>query len=351
MARYWIIGGYGEVGAAATRRLHATAQHEDEILVAGRGGEKAAELAQKLGKPVRAFELDVTGPVRPKIFEPGDIIINTVEAISKDWLISMAEMGVIFIDVSATDGYLNRVRTIFSGHPDKSLCLTDVGTSPGLTNLMAAHMAAKFPKLVSIETYIEMGMGKHHGQAATKWVFEALSTTYPIEKNGARHMVHPRDQITKASFDLPTERQVTAVGVGFSDQVTIAQRHNLQTAQTFVSVAPNWINQVIGALLRLPLSRLIHRHAGTLASLMGKLPPLGPIRTSLKTVASDQAGQIMGSIEMLGPDQSELTGDIAAMAALRLRRSGQKGVRSLPDVMKLSQIRQQLSHLKWHESL
>jgi saccharopine dehydrogenase-like NADP-dependent oxidoreductase len=350
MARYWVVGGYGEVGAAAVKRLVTITHDGDEILVAGRNGEKAAELAHSFGPKVRAFELDVNGAVRPNTVVDGDVVINMVESISDDWLAEMARVGTRFIDVSATESYLKRIQAFFVQHAEKSFCLTEIGTSPGLTNLMAAHLMNKISNVDRLYTYIEMGMGKHHGYAATKWFLEALSSAYRIEEDGAYLEVLPRQHIVQTDFKLPAYRKVTSIGVGFSDQIAIAKRYGLQTAKTYVSVAPNWVNVLLAACQRLPLHPSIHRNAGSLATLIGKFPPVGPIGTSVKSVAISFTGEILGTIEVRGPDQSELTGDIAAIAAHIAQTDEKNGVLSLPDVIDLRQIQQHLPQLVWHES-
>ncbi|WP_027834812.1 saccharopine dehydrogenase NADP-binding domain-containing protein [Maritalea myrionectae] len=347
MTRYWIIGGYGDVGSAVAQSLITTLAAGDELFIAGRNLGKAEALAGELGDQAKAIELNVNGPVVAGQFQPGDVVVNTVETISDEWLSALAQTGLSFIDVSATEDYLNRVRGLFGQYGQNSLCITEVGASPGLTNLMAAKLAEQEAQVDRIHTFIEMGMGEHHGYAATKWFFEALASPYPVLIDGAQKVLSPRDQLMSVEYKLPKTRQATAIGVGFSDQISIANRHNLHAAQTFVGVAPNWMNNVLGQLVRLPFSTVLRRHSGFLAGMMSKFPPVGPVRTSIRSVAYDSEQQILGSIEMLGGDQSELTAEIAAMGARAADVQKQTGVISLPDILDLDQVKQQLPRLTW----
>lgn len=350
MTAYWIIGGYGEVGSAVAQSLHTTLKAEDELFIVGRNVSNADALANALGEPAKAVELNVAGAFVPSLFKAGDVVVNTVETINDEWLSGLAQAGVSFVDVSATENYLARVRGLFAPHAEHSLLITEVGASPGLTNLMAAKLVSQNKTVDRIHIFIEMGMGEHHGYAATKWFFEALASPYPAIVEGTHKTLHPRDQLTLIDFDLPTARQVRAIGVGFSDQISIARRHDLNSAQTFVGVAPHWMNMVLCQLVRLPFSKLLRRYSGKLAGMMSKFPPVGPVRTSIKSIAYDHEQHALGSIEMLGVDQSELTAEITAMAARTAGAKSQTGIVSLPDVLDLDQVKQQLPRLDWRIS-
>ncbi|WP_404404853.1 NAD(P)-binding domain-containing protein [Pelagibacterium halotolerans] len=301
----WIIGGYGDVGQKLARLLLATGSYR--VVLAGRNAEKARTAAEQLGANARGAHVDAAEGL------PGDaqVVVNFVETLPPAAAAAVVERGGVFIDASADPDYLERLKAAVPNGP--GLAILNAGLTPGLTNVLARSLKTAHPDTRRIDVVLEMGMGRHHGLAATEWTLRGFAAPYRAKRNGVWRDIAPGSERRSACLD-PTQKLVPAIGFAFSDQIAMAHTLDLDEARTFLALAPASMTRLLGTLAGTGPGRFIARRATPIAKLFAALPVMGPIRTRLLVEAFDARGQKRGSYVMRSGDQSDLTAAMLQVA-------------------------------------
>lgn len=319
----WLLGGYGDVGLKTARRL--VDLQDRPIVLAGRDAGKAEDAAKQLGGDVRGAAFDVTDPAAHRSISDSAAVVNLVESTPHTLPAAVVEAGGVFLDTSASPAHLKRLETHLSRRSVSGLAVLSVGLSPGLANIMAAKLKTERPDIEAIDLCLEMGLGRHHGQAATRWFLENAGGRYPYVSDG--QVVEAEPGQLRRRFDLSGEpRSILALGYGFSDQLTIGEQLELRLSRSFVALDPPWMTRILSLLLRLGLGGAISRNADMLAAAMLKGPPFGKVRTRAVAEALDRSGTVRGRIELTSGDQAEITALMAAAATMSALDSPRRGV-------------------------
>jgi hypothetical protein len=319
----WLLGGYGDVGLKTARRLRDL--QDRPIVLAGRNAKKAEDAAKQLGGGVRGAAFNVTDPSAHRTISDAAAVVNLVESTPHTLAAAVVEAGGVFLDTSASPAYLKRLEAHLSGHSASGLAVLSVGLSPGLTNIMAAKLKTEHPEIEAIDLCLEMGLGRHHGLAATSWFLENAGGRYPCISGGS--ILEARPGQLRRRFNLGGEpRGILALGYGFSDQLTIGERLELRASRSFVALDPPWMTRILSLLLRLGLGGAISRNADMLAGMMLKGPAFGKVRTRAVAEALDRSGTVRGRIELTSCDQAEITALMAAATALSALDSSRHGI-------------------------
>lgn len=325
-----LLGGYGDVGLRLARLLHARCQAR--IVLAGRDGERAGNAAREIGPRCEGMALDIRAADAIERLRDMTLCVNLTEASPPALAAALIAGGSHFIDSSASPDYVAALRdAIGKVTTPQATAVLATGLAPGLTNLIAARLCRAHPDIRRIDVLIEMGMGVHHGFAATEWTLHSLGQTYPVKMNGQWHEV--RTGTLNRSFDTET-RRIDAIGFAFSDQQDIARDHALDGARTFLAVDPGWITPVLRWLSRPAPSAFVRRHAATLARWMLRTPTMGGFGTRLAVEAFDADGNILGEEYLSDGPQADLTAAVLAETVLALTQPGNHpGLRTLGSVL------------------
>ncbi len=325
-----LLGGYGDVGVRLARRLHARSGFR--IVLAGRNGEKARTAAREIGPRCEGMTLDVRAADALEQLRGMTLCVNLTEGSPPALAAALIADGTDFIDSSASSDYVAALRdAITMVATPKATAVLETGLAPGLTNLIAARLCRDHPDTRRIDVVIEMGMGVHHGFAATEWTLQSLGQTYPVKMNGQWHEV--RTGTLNRTIDMETGR-INAIGFAFSDQQSIARDNLLDGARTFLAVDPGWMTPVLRWLSRPAPSVIVRRHAATLARWMLRVPTIGRPGTRLVVEAFGPDGTILANEYLRGGPQADLTAAVLAQAVLVLIQSeNSTGLRDLGSIL------------------
>jgi len=306
-----LLGGYGDVGLRLARLLHQ--QSTLTIVLAGRDGERAEAAARTVGPRCRGMALDVRASEARGQLAGMALCVNLTEATPPGLAADLIAAGTHFIDSAATPAYVAELRQTIGAVPlPRASGVLETGLAPGLTNLLARDICAARPETRHIDILIEMGMGTHHGIAATEWTLQALDQTYPMKSGGQWQDI--RTGAMSRHFATETGR-VHAIGFAFSDQASIARDHDLDGARTFLAVDPRWMTRAMGWLSIPPLNGVLSRRSGPLARAMQRLPAMGGTGTRLILESRDSRGEVIATHSLTGGAQADMTATVIARTA------------------------------------
>lgn len=309
-----LLGGYGDIGLRVARGLHEDTN--DMILLVGRDADRAKRAAFSIGPRCDGFALDVRGHTAAAQLEGAALCINLTEATPPALAAALVANGTHFIDTSATPTYVANLEETINALPGpRATGVLEAGLAPGLTNLLAARMCDIHPDTRSIDILIELGMGTHHGLAATAWTLQALHQTYPVKSRGDWREI--RTGAISRRFFLDAE-SILGIGFALSDQKSIARDLDLMGARTFLATSPSWMTKVLHGLSRMPLRRFIGRNSTTLARAIQRLPVMGSQGTRLIIEGRNAQGDVISTRSISGGPQADLTASVVTRLALAL---------------------------------
>jgi len=309
-----LLGGYGDVGIRVARLLHE--ETSSRVVLVGRDEKRAKRAAALVGPRSEGMALDVRGPHAAEHLAEATLCINLTEATPPKLAATLVANGTHFIDTSATPTYVADLRAAIDALPDpRATGVLETGLAPGLTNLLAARLCEDHPDTGSIDILIELGMGAHHGLAATAWTLQALDQTYPMKSQGKWQEV--RTGAVSRRFTIQG-RSILGVGFAFSDQQSIARDLGLAGARTFLAIDPGWMTNTLHWLSRAPVRRFLGGNSTAIARALQRLPVLGPPGTRVLVEGYNARGEITGKESMSGGPQAELTSHVVAHLALAL---------------------------------
>lgn len=329
-AQVWIIGGYGDVG----RKLASMLAQDGgmSVVIAGRDDGRADAAAEAIGPNVRGVGLDVANAVADEL--PPAVYVNLVEATPPDLIANLVSRGARLIESSATSAYLETQESAVGERSGPGLLIVNAGVSPGLTNVMATALKRRFPDTRSVHIVIEIGMGRHHGDAATRWTFASMGADYPMWREGQEARVRPGVLSRMVRFEEDRSERL-AIGFGFSDQIAIGRQLEFDTAQTFVAVDPPWVTRTIHAALRAGFGKHLACRARGLANLFARGPTMGRPGTRLIVEGHDNVGNVLGRIEIHTGDQATATAAMLARAVRSVVDTNVAGIAQFNDLVTL----------------
>ena len=309
-----ILGGYGDVGLRVAGLLHA--QTHARLLLVGRDAKRADTAALSIGPRCRGLALDVHDQDAAARLADAALCVNLTEATPPALAADLISNGTHFIDSSASPAYVADLEKTINALPGpRATAVLEAGLAPGLTNLLAARMCERHPDTRSIDILLELGMGVHHGLAATAWTLQALGRTYPMKSDGNWHEI--RTGAICRHFTSSTEN-ILGIGFAFSDQRSIARDLDLAGARTFLAISPGWMTTALRWLGRGPLRHVLRRNAMAAARIMQHLPTLGSKGTRLIIEGRNAQGKVIGMHHFSSGPQSDLTAGVIAQLALAL---------------------------------
>jgi len=328
-----LLGGSGDVGTRLSRLL---LENTDAVVTTV--SRRNHEVSPPAGGRLRHVSFDLSQPERLETAASA-LIVNLTEVTPPAYARHVVDSGGYWLESSATPAYLGAIEAALEGAADPGTAILGVGAAPGLTNLLAAEIAAKAPETVQIDIGIEMGMGRHYGAAATEWFLSAAGKPYPVIIDQKLCEVTPGQLKRKFSFSEggPLRR---AIGYGFAEQKLIAERseNHLKTVRSFVAVDPAWMTGALALMLGMGLGPAIGRNARKLAKWMLRTPSFGQAHTRLMVEGFDDTGQLTGQIRVETGDQAEATAAVilaVLLKALANRGTSQPSVTAITDHLRL----------------
>ena len=189
IAKCTILGGCGVVGTAAAKTL-ANHKFFSEVVIADINLEKAQKLADELGKKVSAVYVDAMNKESiGKAIEGSTVVLNTVGPyykFEKIILSTVIEMGINYVDVNDDTGATYDALAL-----DKAAKAADVtaligmGSSPGVTNLLAAFIARSvLAECDSIDLFHSHGGEPTEGPGVIGHRFYCMKQNVPVFLEG-----------------------------------------------------------------------------------------------------------------------------------------------------------------------
>lgn len=321
-----ILGGSGDVGQRLIRLLAAHA--EWKIWSVSRRG----PAVDTTHPNVAAITLDVASPEAANSLPEGAIFVNLTEATPPELVATILAKGGIVLDTSASPDYVDDQNRVAVGKTGR--LITGVGTAPGLSTLMGADLA-RDGRVRTLRIGLELGMGRHFGQAAAEWFFRALGKPYDDPATG--RATFPGTNPWRFKF-APTETPRMALDIGFPDAGIFPDGRE-ESVRHYLAVDPRLVTRLIAATQRLGFGRWMARHSIRLTRLSRWLPQIGPTRTRIAAVAFDRDGKEIASHLFEGGDQADLTASMILLTVESICSSdaGQEGGNSIVDHLDLAQ--------------
>ena len=301
MARVWLLGGNGNVGAELIRQLETDGR--DIITVSRRAADDTHRHQH--------VQMDLSAPNSALSFGVGDRVVNLTEATAQHFLSAALEAGAVFIETSATENYVLGMRDAASTAGGHGCFVSCVGVAPGLTNLMAHHVLLRRPDTRHLSIAVELGLGAHAGPAATRWFFETLGAidATGLDRN-AYHMSFTSDRPSVPVLPFPfVEERI----------LTEAYAPKVETVRTHLALSPSWVTRILRMGLRLGLGPGFTRHAGAMTGIMLSGPAFGRATTRIVVQASDGSARETAGLRLFTGEQGRATATIIA-AVVRSRR-------------------------------
>lgn len=154
-----IVGGYGAVGSEV---CHLLSEESDiDLVVGGRNGERAAELAAELGATSRV--LDVRDPTAVASALDGvEIVVSCfVDTAEPDMTLPRAaiERGIVYMDLAAVPvEHLEQILALDkTARAGGAMLVTGLGVNPGIPGVLALEARNHFDRIESVDVYFTMG--------------------------------------------------------------------------------------------------------------------------------------------------------------------------------------------------
>lgn len=246
-----IVGGYGAVGSQISSGL--ASHFPGRIIVAGRSLDKARQLAVKLGQNVIPYRLDVAGDVDVNLLNEAVLVIMCIDQTDTRFVEHCINHGVNYIDITANQLLLEKME-LLDDHAKKNKVsvVLSVGLAPGITNLLVRHGLNCFPKSDAVAISVLLGLAEQHGDAAYRWTFDNLHTSYAVTDGEKTRNVK--------SFSVPKITELMGkrrfYTFNFSDQHTLLKTTPVQKILTRMAFDSQWITNGMALLRKTGLTAL-----------------------------------------------------------------------------------------------
>ncbi|MDE0803319.1 MAG: SDR family NAD(P)-dependent oxidoreductase [Acidimicrobiales bacterium] len=321
--RVLILGGAGAVGRNTARHLTDSGH---QVIVAGRTEATLHDVARQLHGS-EALVADARDHAAMRRAGPVDAVVNTTGLIDPEILQPWLDDSVPIVDIAASGEEIRRLEQLDSS---RTTLLLSVGLLPGLSSLIATHLAEREPQTSSLTIGALLGIGEDYGDASRRWTIGQLGDRVEGPDGTFRNFASP------VSIDFPGGFGTrTAYRFDFADQyvltrdldvpVTTAYCMDSRLATTALSIAA----RIPGAPRVLLAANRASRRAANGSDWWAA------------TISTDS--QTMWAV---GRAQSESTGALAAVATDRLlSASAQPGIHHLHQLCRLDDIRDRLPDL------
>ena len=195
-----IVGGYGKVGSIISR--HLAELYPKKTIVAGRSFEKAKILSETLDHNVIPYHLDIDTQTDNAVLENTKLVVMCIDQKDTKFVELCIETGVHYIDITANQHFIDKEELLDEKAKSNNVIVAlSIGLAPGITNLLAQHCANQISETTVIDIFILLGIGEKHGDAAYRWTFDNIHSSYNINDSGKTKTINTKQVLTRMAFD------------------------------------------------------------------------------------------------------------------------------------------------------
>jgi len=236
--RCLVVGGAGDMGQVAC----ATVVNDESVtalVVADRDGDRAAEVAARIGAKARSATVDITDPQElASALADVDLVLNTVGPFyrfGRPVLEAAIAAGVHYVDINddwepTVDMLTLHDAAVAAG----VVAVVGMGASPGVSNLLAAAAAAQLDEVETLHTGWPSGVGMPRppadgepvrASAAVEHWIHNLSEPIRVWRDGRYQEVEALEELT-----------VTYPGIGEGTVWTCGHPEPITLPRTFTGI-------------------------------------------------------------------------------------------------------------------
>jgi saccharopine dehydrogenase (NAD+, L-lysine-forming) len=259
-----ITGGYGTVGRRVAADL--APDYPGRVVVAGRSAEKAAQLAAELGHGVRGRRVDVGEPLSVEAALEGvGVVLSCIDQPEPHLLRAAIRRGLAYTDIAPH---------LITRRPTEAMkaeaaqtgarIVLGAGLAPGISSMLALlgadHLGSQ--TVDSVEVGVLLSVGDTYGPASRAYLMEEIALPYAVRIEGREVPTRAFAGSARVDFPLPLGEH-TAYLFPFSDQVFFPETLGVPTALSRLVLEPPWLGTLLSALVRLRVTALLRRRAGS----------------------------------------------------------------------------------------
>jgi saccharopine dehydrogenase (NAD+, L-lysine-forming) len=339
-----IVGGYGKVGSIISR--HLAQLYPKKVIVAGRSFEKAKILSETLDHNVSPYFLDVNNQTNNTVLENTKLVVMCIDQKDTKFVELCIEKGVHYIDITANQHFIDQLELLDEKAKSNNVIVAlSIGLAPGITNLLAQHCANQISETTMIDIFILLGIGEKHGDAAYRWTFDNIHSSYNIKDNGKTKTIK--------SFTLPKESNLAEkrkfYTFNFSDQHTLAKTINTKQVLTRMAFDSKILTSFVAFLRKSGLTKIFNykKVQNICIYLFGKMN-IGSDKFAVKAVAENTKNEIC-EYSLEGKGEGKTTAYIAIETVLYVMQNNfSYGVRHIHQIIK--NIPEFLENLKQYDN-
>jgi hypothetical protein len=289
--RILLLGARGAVGRVVRRELES----------------RGHTVTSASRSEVDGARLDLRGELRelPGLAAGHDAVINASGVERAD--LAAAVGGARLVDVSASGSYLEALRLTASGP-----VLLGAGLAPGLSTVLVSRLSSEPGD--DIDVLVMLGSGEQHGPAAVAWTAGLVGVDLHRPPEGAP-VRNLRESVRAPGPDGRTRRYLRA---DFPDHVLLGRR-----VRSYLTLGSAPMTAALGMVGRMPALR----------GLLTSAPHLGT--DAWHVVARNRrTGE---RLHAEGRGQSEATGRLTALAAVRMVESNRADAVSMADLVTIEE--------------
>jgi len=339
-----IVGGYGKVGSIISR--HLAELYPKKIIVAGRSFEKAKTLSETLDHNVIPYHLDIDSQTDNAVLENTKLVVMCIDQKDTKFVELCIETGVHYIDITANQHFIDQVELLDEKAKSNNVIVAlSIGLAPGITNLLAQHCANQISETTVIDIFILLGIWEKHGDAAYRWTFDNIHSSYNINDSGKTKTIK--------SFTLP--QKINLAGkrkfytFNFSDQHTLAKTINTKQVLTRMAFDSTILTSLVALLRKSGLTKIFnYKIFQNICIYLFKKMKIGSDEFAVKAVAGNTANEIY-ECNLEGKGEGKTTAYIAIETVLYvIQNNFSNGVRHIHQI--IENIPEFLENLKRYDS-
>ncbi len=314
-----VLGGYGMVGRRIAAQLASV--FPAQVVIAGRDMQRAAALASEVGLGTRARRVDADDATSfgAALDDVGTVVMCVAQR-DMQLLRASVERGLAYTDIAPKLAFWQGAEQMNADAQRTGACVVlGAGLSPGISNMMAARLAATVGPLDRIETSILLSLGDEYGPDSLKHVLASVTQPFSVFENGRARSALPFSEGARVRFPQPLGPR-TAYLFPWSDVDYYPKTLGASTSVGRFALDPPWAGLAASLLVRAGARRWL---SSSSASERGhraieRLKRLSAERDRFALVVTAHAGGRAMSMSLAGRHQADATAAGAAEFARML---------------------------------
>lgn len=346
-----IIGGYGDVGKYVVKELLSLSY--TDLVVGGRDSARGCKFINDCGYPIEFLEVNIYEPITyfDKL-DRFDMLIMCLSSKNIDFALYCLNNHISYIDISPSNQIVRQLKNYNAVCQDNELsCVLGVGITPGLSTLFVKEMTKNIDSFRQTHISLLLGLGEEHGVDGVRWLLDHLAEDFEWFKNGQLEPISPFQSRIQTHFPKPLG-QHSAFTFNLSDQQIVSENLMHNNVSTFLCYNSRLITWLVFFFKKIGFFKLM-RHPvvkkkayGFAHCLVKMVKPFYSDSYSIKVDILSSKGDLIKSGSILGNNNAELTGKIAAYTATRLiSKQKAHGVHYLCDIFDFNDIEKKYGNL------